>query len=135
LDCVLPAGDATGAQLSGVAISASRWHSPRAAQLSAANTRWSNSEIIEPRFGAADLHGGAWDRVAVTGGKIDHMNFRGATITDITVEGTVIGEIDLSDARVQRLRFIDCRIGRLHVEHSTLQWLDLRSTDLGEVDS
>ncbi|GAB3557504.1 pentapeptide repeat-containing protein [Spelaeicoccus albus] len=135
VDCLLAPGDSDGVALAGARMIGCRWTAPRAASLDARDVRIDNCEIVEPRFGAADLHGAVLDRVAIDGGKIDYLNLRGATVKDFTITGAVLGEIDLGEATVGRLRFVDARVGRIDVRHATLASVDLRGAELGEVDS
>jgi hypothetical protein len=81
-----------------------------------------------------ELYESNWRSVSIVGSKIDYLNARSAHWQDVRWRDCTIAELDLGQAVISRMAFEECRIGTLHVGHSQLADVDLRSAQLRVVE-
>lgn len=95
----------------------------------AARNSLRNVEIINPRWGSAELYESGWQSVRIDGGKLDYLNLRGSKLADVQISDCIINELDLGSATATRVAFHNCTIGTLDVSGAKLKDFDLRGTD------
>lgn len=95
----------------------------------AARNSLRNVEIINPRWGSAELYESGWQSVRIDGGKLDYLNLRGSKLADVQISDCIINELDLGSATATRVAFQNCTIGSLDISGAKLKDFDLRGTD------
>jgi uncharacterized protein YjbI with pentapeptide repeats len=95
----------------------------------AARSTLRDVEIVNPRWGSAELHESGWQSVRIDGGKLDYVNLRGSRLTDVQISDCIINELDLGSCMATRVSLKNCTIGTLDLGGAKLKDFDLRGTD------
>jgi uncharacterized protein YjbI with pentapeptide repeats len=105
-----------------------------AAVLAAPRTSWRNVQLTGSRLGSLELYESNWRSVSIEGSKVDYLNARSAHWQDVRWRDCTISELDLGQAVISRMAFEDCRIGTLHVGQAQFADVDLRGTQLTDLE-
>ncbi|MCB5272599.1 hypothetical protein BJG92_00101 [Arthrobacter sp. SO5] len=95
----------------------------------AARSTLRDVEIVNPRWGSAELFESGWQSVRIDSGKLDYVNLRGAKLTDVQISDCIINELDLGSCAATRVALKNCTIGTLDLGGAKLKDFDLRGTD------
>ena len=96
----------------------------------AARSTLRDVEIVNPRWGSAELYEGGWQSVRIDGGKLDYVNLRGSKVTDVQISDCIISELDLGSCAATRVALKNCTIGTLDLSGAKMKDVDLRGTDV-----
>jgi uncharacterized protein YjbI with pentapeptide repeats len=129
LDCEFDSVTFTGAQLRASRFVETVISASFAPTLVASRTTWREVQIVNPRWGSAELYDSELGAVHLRGGKIDYLNLRSSTLTSVLIEDCTIGELDLAGVRADRVAFRNCRIGTLDIGGARCANVDLRGSD------